>query len=293
MSDAAARSLREGFTLIELSIVLVIIGLLVGGVLVGRDLIVAAQVRQQISQIEKYNTAVHTFQLKYNCLPGDCKNAADFGFPARGPNPGEGDGDGVLQGIGANGGQEGAGELVMFWVDLSMAGLINEQYNTASSTVLPGGIITPSSTPSVDAFFPKANIGQGNYVYVWSGGIGNGTQWAPASIFNDGKNYFGIQAVGFVQNGEMLGVNEGLGVSIPVWQAYNIDQKIDDGIPFSGKVTAMLLNGGPRYALTTNQYWVDINYCVYQPGYVGTGFYNMAGANNGTAPVCALSFEFQ
>ena len=54
-----------GFTLIELSIVLVIIGLIIGGVLVGRDLIAAAQVRAQISQIEKYQTAVNTFRGKY------------------------------------------------------------------------------------------------------------------------------------------------------------------------------------------------------------------------------------
>jgi prepilin-type N-terminal cleavage/methylation domain-containing protein len=61
---------RAGFTLIELSIVLVIIGLVVGGVLVGRDLICAAELRAQISQIEKYNTAVNTFYGKYGGLPG-------------------------------------------------------------------------------------------------------------------------------------------------------------------------------------------------------------------------------
>lgn len=74
-----ATTAQRGFTLIELSIRLVIIGLIVGGVLVGRDLIE----RAQISQIEKYNTVVHTFQLKYNALPGDIANAAQFGFVAR------------------------------------------------------------------------------------------------------------------------------------------------------------------------------------------------------------------
>ena len=61
----------SGFTLIELSIVLVIIGLIVGGVLVGQDLIRAAYIRAQISQIEKFNTAVNTFYGKYQALPGD------------------------------------------------------------------------------------------------------------------------------------------------------------------------------------------------------------------------------
>ena len=52
----------SGFTLIELSIVLVIIGLIVGGILTGKDLIDSAQVRAQISQIEKYQTATQTFR---------------------------------------------------------------------------------------------------------------------------------------------------------------------------------------------------------------------------------------
>src|SRR3954471_15989161 len=74
---------QVGFTLIELSIVLVIIGLVVGGVLVGQDLIKAAQIRSAVSKIEKYNTAVHTFRTKYNALPGDIPNAASYGFAPR------------------------------------------------------------------------------------------------------------------------------------------------------------------------------------------------------------------
>ena len=74
---------KKGFTLIELSIVLVIIGLIAGGVLIGRDLINAAAIRAQISQIEKIQTAVNTFRGKFNALPGDMGTAIanQFGFP--------------------------------------------------------------------------------------------------------------------------------------------------------------------------------------------------------------------
>ena len=91
---------ERGFTLIELSIVLVIIGLIVGGVLVGQDLIRAAAVRAQVSQIEKYNTAVNTFRDKYGALPGDIQDpaASSFGFTPRGQLAGEGDGNGVIEG---------------------------------------------------------------------------------------------------------------------------------------------------------------------------------------------------
>ncbi len=54
----------RGFTLIELSIVLVIIGLIVGGVLVGRDLIRAAAERSEISQFQQFSVAANTFILK-------------------------------------------------------------------------------------------------------------------------------------------------------------------------------------------------------------------------------------
>src|SRR5471030_1667850 len=101
------RKSERGFTLIELSIVLVIIGLIVGGVLVGQDLIRAAEVRATIAQIEKYNTAVNTFRGKYNALPGDmnASTATAFGFSPRATagTAGLGDGNGVIEGLGPNG----------------------------------------------------------------------------------------------------------------------------------------------------------------------------------------------
>src|SRR5665213_102158 len=114
---------RAGFTLVELSIVLVIIGLIVGGVLVGRDLINAAAMRSQISQIEKYNTAVNTFRGKYGGLPGDLNaaSAAQFGFMARSGATGLGNGDGIIQGYSLpSGGPVGSyqgGETLFFWED--------------------------------------------------------------------------------------------------------------------------------------------------------------------------------
>ncbi len=78
------RTKENGFTLIELSIVLVIIGLIIGGILVGNDLIKSAGNRAFVSQLEKYNASVNTFKTKYNCLPGDCASATAYGFTGNG-----------------------------------------------------------------------------------------------------------------------------------------------------------------------------------------------------------------
>ena len=67
----ARRHNKSGFTLIELSIVLVIIGLIVGGILVGQDLIKSAEMRNLASQLRQYQVATSTFRGKYNEIPGD------------------------------------------------------------------------------------------------------------------------------------------------------------------------------------------------------------------------------
>jgi len=62
---------QAGFTLVEMSIVLVVMGLVIGGVFVGQDMIESAKVKAQLNQIEKYQTAVNLFETKYNYIPGD------------------------------------------------------------------------------------------------------------------------------------------------------------------------------------------------------------------------------
>lgn len=74
--------MTKGFTLVELSIVLVIIGLLVGGIMIGKSLIGSSEIRAQISQIETFKTAANSFKLKYGALPGDISpvQTAQLGF---------------------------------------------------------------------------------------------------------------------------------------------------------------------------------------------------------------------
>ncbi len=66
---------QQGFTLIEIAIVLVIIGLLTGGVLKGQELIQGAKVSKTISMMNELKTSVFGFQDRYRALPGDMSNA--------------------------------------------------------------------------------------------------------------------------------------------------------------------------------------------------------------------------
>lgn len=120
---------ERGFTLVELSIVLIIIGLIVSGILVGQDLIESAQIRATIGQVEQTNTAVNTFRLKYGDIPGDAQGT-QYGLGGNGTTDGVLlDGDGAIAKI--------TGDIALFWRHLSAAGMIAGSYDgvTTSSTV--------------------------------------------------------------------------------------------------------------------------------------------------------------
>lgn len=279
----------SGFTLIEMSIVLVVIGLLVGGVLVGEHLIQAALVRAEITQIEKFNTAKNTFYGKYGYLPGDIPNGANYGFPASGGMEGEGDGNGVIEGYGGNGNGanpcgcvDDAGEGIVFWVDLAMSGLIQNGMITGTYTTVGYTITTFPAT-----LFPSAQINGSAFVFAWS---------------YQGSNYFSIHS----------GPNSGdIYQVVTPNQAYAIDSKIDDGFPTSGRVVAMITWWPVPYwwegASAPQTSWRTSNLnlstaalpssatsCFDNGDVAGAVMqYSTTSSTSGNAVNCALSFQMQ
>ena len=105
---------RAGFTLVEIAIVMVIIGLLIGGVLKGQAMIENAKVKRLVKQTDEFRAAVMAFYDKYGQYPGD-ENVV--GLPISDTN--EGDGDGTVE----------ANEDEELFEDLQKANLISGSFD--------------------------------------------------------------------------------------------------------------------------------------------------------------------
>lgn len=228
---------RSGFTLVELSIVLVILGLLVGGVLAGQSLIRAAELRSVTTQYNQYIAATHSFRDKYFALPGDMTNAQSFWGVAH-ATPAtcvttasttsatcNGNGDGWVS-VSA----PGSNEDFRFWQHLANAGLIEGSY----SGITQGSTAWSATTANA----PRGRLGNSLwFVHYW--GIISG--WT--DVFNGTYNNF-IELGGSIAN-----TDPALAIFKPE-ELWNIDTKMDDGMPATGKLTARA-GGGLSLCTTT------------------------------------------
>lgn len=142
----------RAFSLIEISIALVIIGLLVGAVLKGQDLLTSARLKTIMTQIQNYRLATHTFMDRYGALPGDFHKASSQIHASLK----DGNNDGVIQGNGLSAESNGHGhEALSFWSHLAAAELISdikpgaEGLHAIPSTKM-GGHVTVAHNPLPD-----------------------------------------------------------------------------------------------------------------------------------------------
>jgi prepilin-type N-terminal cleavage/methylation domain-containing protein len=217
---------KHGFSLVELSILLVIFGLIAAGVLSAQALIRAAGMRALIRDFDRYNTAAIIFRDKYSFIPGDMPNATLFwgnlgspgcvnnaGTAAVGTGTCDGNGDDKLNIATSSG---GTSEEFQFWRQLALAGLIEGEY-----TGLSGGLSAINTIIGTNC--PATRIGGGYSLRHLGPMSGNLAYW-------DGNYSHAIWA------GTQNGIASTAQPLVTPEEMWNIDTKMDDGRPAYGKV---------------------------------------------------------
>ena len=125
---------QVGFTLIELAIVLVIIGLLLGGVLKGQELINSAKVKNMASDFKNTQVYIYGYQDKFKALPGD-DHAAVSHVGATGVVATGGTQNGVIEGQWNS--TSTADESFVFWNQVRLAGLAPGPTLTTDANYVP------------------------------------------------------------------------------------------------------------------------------------------------------------
>jgi len=181
---------QQGFTLIEIAIVLLIIGLLLGGIMKGQSMINSARVRAIANDLVGIEAAWISFQDRYRSLPGDYSRASTHIVQ------GAIDGD-------SNARVDSGAEAGAVWQHLSGAGFISGNYDGAPVASLADGACVETTCP--------------------------------------GNPYNGFYKIGNSNNalGQANPLHElATGGNIPVAVMYELDLKIDDGIPNTGRLRA-------------------------------------------------------
>jgi prepilin-type N-terminal cleavage/methylation domain-containing protein len=192
--------LKAGFTLIEMAIVVVIIGLLIAGALGGEQLIETSRRNRIVTDLKTYQIAFDQFKEKYDGIAGDLSDATNYW----GSKTSNGNGTGYLN-DGSN-----FDEAYLFWQHLGLSGYIVTTYSGTANGI------------NVDPKVPGTNVPVSSYkksAYVMMNANSDAGQSAVVAL---GATYTGID---FPQN------------VVPLTTLKQLDTKLDDGAFDTGRLT--------------------------------------------------------
>lgn len=233
----------QGFTLLELSIVLIIIALVMGGVISGRNLLEAAEKRSIYTSAQTYISATVNFVDKYGSLPGDMYDAENVWGQAASGNTckttstgdkktcdGNGDGQIALGETDSNNAtSDKTVEHFRAWQQLVSANLM--QSDTMTGTPGAGG--DDHAIPGQNV--PRGPISGSGYTLYYQGAGDAGAVDPFFGVDNEVYGHilnFGLYTAAGVTDDPILLPQE----------AWEVDNKVDDGLPYSGIVRTYQLN---------------------------------------------------
>jgi prepilin-type N-terminal cleavage/methylation domain-containing protein len=207
---------KKAFSLVEISIVMIILGLLVTGVTAGTSLIKQAKLRTIMNEVQMIERSIKTFYIAYDALAGDFEYAGSFWGAACGgnsPAPAgcNGDGDGVIESF-------STGESFRFWQHLQLGEIISNKTFTGVSATISGVEPWHSKDNSYESRYASDLLYQITYVASY---------WSDYGIRNN------LIRLGRNDNGSNY--NSG-GGSFIAKDVHAIDKKFDDGKPLLGFV---------------------------------------------------------
>jgi hypothetical protein len=220
---------RQGISLVELSIVFVLIALLIGGIVVGESMLNAARLQGVLGDVTKYTKAIETFRDKYHELPGDMPNAASFwGADSGCPNTGytavphtatcNGNGNGHIGDAFTDSGATNY-EWYRSWQQLADAHMITGEYNGISGTGSNSHSLIGINIPA------SGVVGAGfTLLYIYT------------SDFSGDPNNFPADYGHVLAFGAPAANSYTYGAILPPEDAMRLDVKMDDGLPASGRV---------------------------------------------------------
>ena len=239
----------SAFTLLELSAVLVIIGMVVGGIMLGTSLVRSSELKSITAEVDRIQVATNAFREKYNGLPGDitnatafwgathatfsnCINTASAAATPKSTCNGNGNGKILYDETDMAGVAFTSKEDLRAWKQLSNAGLYEGNYT---------GIDATGVTYDVGINIPQSRV-VGTGFNQWFVGVKSADTY-----FYDG-DYGHMIRYGRTGHATSPVINPVLATT----EAWSIDEKYDDGTPGNGRIVTFRYDVGLSNLCATN-----------------------------------------